>query len=404
MSQRRRVGISAATVVLLVGVAAVSPSAAASEGTTSGGLEIPQVASDSPAPAADESTASDVAAYAERFAVPMEEAHRRLGLQEDIDKVREHAQEVSGPAWAGLRIEHSPSFRIVISVTSTDGLDVSAAIRETDLVADEIEIRQVEHSLDELLNEARKIREANLGLAMDTSINEALNVVEVFVTRNAEGYLPVVVDVDSEKASVIAVDQLATPSANIYAGLHLSSCTAGFTVRNSSWTKGITTAAHCTNTLSYSGTSLPYVSGSLAQTNDVQWHTTPGFTDKNWAYDGIWGGSTPYYRTITSTVSRGSQDVGDWVCKYGKTTGYDCGEIISRTYCPNWVGSCWDTFIRVDGGTKDLSSPGDSGGPVYYSSQAWGIHSGAVGSGSIHDMIYMAVNYVSNLGLTVLTS
>ncbi|HJL89389.1 MAG TPA: hypothetical protein QF905_03550 [Acidimicrobiales bacterium] len=53
---------------------------------------------------------------------------------------------------------------------------------------------------------------------------------------------------------------------------------------------------------------------------------------------------------------------------------------------------------------KDLSSLGDSGGPVFLVGAAWGIVSGATGANNVDDLIYMPINYVSNLGLTVLTS
>ena len=46
--------------------------------------------------------------------------------------------------------------------------------------------------------------------------------------------------------------------ANIYGDLALSLCTSGFSVKNSAGAKGITTAGHCGNNLSYDGTNLPY--------------------------------------------------------------------------------------------------------------------------------------------------
>jgi hypothetical protein len=121
---------------------------------------------------------------------------------------------------------------------------------------------------------------------------------------------------------VIEDDQTGRPGADIYGGLALSTCTSGFSVRhNSSGSLGIVTAAHCPNSQSYLGSSLPFQSEAWGGWYDQQWHTAPGFVVRNWMYDG--SGT----RSITSRTLWGYQYVGEFVCKYGKTTGYGCGTI-----------------------------------------------------------------------------
>jgi hypothetical protein len=82
--------------------------------------------------------------------------------------------------------------------------------------------------------------------------------------------------------------------------------------------------------------------------------------------------------------------------KYGRTTGFDCGKIIIRDFCPGYVPNVVCTFIVAsnDDG-HDLSSPGDSGGPVYTGDTALGIISGERFDNQV---IYMAQNFESGFG------
>ena len=59
-----------------------------------------------------------------------------------------------------------------------------------------------------------------------------------------------------------------------------------------------------------------------------------------------------------------------------------------------------DTFVRVNGYGAILSAPGDSGGPWFLEDIAYGINSGAFSDG---DAIYMPINYIDRLGVSVLT-
>ena len=90
--------------------------------------------------------------------------------------------------------------------------------------------------------------------------------------------------------------------------------------------------------------------------------------------------------------------VGDPVCKYGRTTGYTCGTIESKTYDPDGSETQFAaTFIYVDGGDVNLSEPGDSGGPWFYGTSAYGIHHGGLGN----DSVFMAQNYMRVLDIRV---
>lgn len=209
-------------------------------------------------------------------------------------------------------------------------------------------------------------------------------------------------------------DQHLVTTADLYAGLTLTNssgafqCTSGFSVRSGS-TLGVATAAHCINSLYYLGGSIPFVSpAAYGGSHDEQWHTSGGNTIRNLAFDGE--GSSPY-RTITAKYSRGNQALNSLYCKYGRSTQYDCGYLISKTIVgamPNAIA----TSMRLHRDGVDLSSPGDSGGPVYTANGALGIIHACIStdpqcddSTLKDDMVYVASNYVeSGLGVLILTS
>ena len=129
------------------------------------------------------------------------------------------------------------------------------------------------------------------------------------------------------------------------------------------------------------------------------WPTLPPpFTHEfvNRVYDGT------YHRLITSAKSRSQQSVGEYVCKYGRATRRTCGNIASKNhqlYSP-YGGNVW---IKVHKDGVNLSSGGDSGSAWYGGNAAYGIHHGGAGDGAL-DAVYMAINYIDYLNLSVITS
>ena len=208
-----------------------------------------------------------------------------------------------------------------------------------------------------------------------------------------------------EKVDIIKVGHLSIPNAGIYGGLGLSTCTSGFSVSYADGTKGITTAAHCNDSQSFNGTDLPHEGSAEGASADVQWHTAPGFTAENRIKI---GSST---RSITGTVNRNNQPIAAYVCKYGKTTGYACGQIVDKNYrrgslCSDGRACYWSaTWMKVgrDSGSFPTAG-GDSGGPWFSGNQAWGIHAASQAVNGKVYAIYMAINYLSHIGTTVLTN
>jgi hypothetical protein len=96
----------------------------------------------------------------------------------------------------------------------------------------------------------------------------------------------------------------------------------------------------------------------------------------------------------------GIEGVAMTLCKYGLTTFYTCGEVESKNAWAFWVGPPWESgnYISVNDCDTDMSSPGDSGGPVFNGNLAYAIVSGEQFGGLLcHDeLVAGALNYAEN--------
>lgn len=359
-------------------------------------LEVPLVKD------AQASLKKDAEMYASEQGVTVEEALRRLTLQDAIGDLDAELALNEQATFAGLWIQHAPQYRVIVQFTQ-DGEETIKPYIENGPLAELVELRTAKLTLVELeaSQDAAMDEIHDLGIRADSGIDVYENRVEVYVTDQT----PLDVALQTTNTSlhnaivVLTVDELSNPEADIYAGRPLSTCTTGYSVQNSSGTKGITTAAHCGNSQSYNGTALTFRAELYTGEYDVQWHTGSGLTYRPWAYDGLYDTQTPQFRIITGTRSRTNQALDEYVCKYGKTTGYTCGYIKDKNYRSSSPSNATATYIRVSNPGVNLSEGGDSGGPWYRGSIAYGIHHTGIGD----DATYMAINYISGLGLTVLT-
>lgn len=351
----------------------------------------------------EEALERDAAGYAAAQGVTQEEAVRRFELQEKVGYLQAALLEEEKDSFAGLWIEHTPEFRVVVRFTEAPAGDrLKKALKGTEL-ASLVVLEGAKYSLAELSakQSAALYLARQLGFVVEVDINIKTNLVELYLTESQA--------LESRLASagvelpagvvVFQVARLSVSEVDIYGGLAISTCTTGFSVKNAANTRGVSTAAHCNDAQSYAGNALTFQSADRTGNQDVQWHTAPGLTVTNQFNV---GGSV---RSCTATKSRTNQAVGNYVCKYGKTSGYTCGSISSTSYLSTTVTDGQATFIRVnnDQGYADLSSGGDSGGPWFNSNTAYGTHVGTP-TGDDNDAFYMAINYITSLGVTVLTA
>ena len=348
----------------------------------------------------------DAQGYASNTGVSIDEALRLFQLQEIAGKLDAELSTNETGTFAGLWVEHTPEFRVVVQFTRDGEETIKPYLKQHTELANIVEVRTANVSLADLQRaQANASYSARaLDIPVESGINVYNNSVELYLTKADRSRFDDALQRRevrlSDKVRVITVEAEAMGilEADIYGGLPLSPCTSGFSVKKSDGTKGITSAGHCPNTQTYNGDGLTFESEKLTGSYDIQWYTTPGYTVTNkirWWSDGT-------TRDITATKSRSSQVIGGYVCKYGKTSHYTCGYISDKNF--EYHGQA--TFIRVNNtaGYDDLSSGGDSGGPWFLTGDAYGTHVGAP-TVDPNDAIYMAVNYVeSGLGVTVMTS
>lgn len=171
-------------------------------------------------------------------------------------------------------------------------------------------------------------------------------------------------------------------------------------MENLQGTRYVSTAAHCANNIYYAGGfDLDYVTGTESGSFDTQIHTAgSGHTIRNWAYDGQTQPNN--YRQIQNKLTRAEQVVGATYCKYGRKTGYDCGELLNKNYiCGTPLAQF--TCMRLERFGVDMAGAGDSGGPVMTGLFALGMNHACITSsgscdtpGETHPLVYIATNHM----------
>ena len=343
----------------------------------------------------------DATTYAQQTGVSVDEAVRRIAIERAAGELDAALTADESAAFAGLWIQDKPSYRVIVRFT--DGASegrLQARIAGGPLEG-LVDVRPARFSLAQLEAKQKETRKntERARVQQNSDINVFENKVEVLT-----------LDPDKLKANLASVNakipdgvelrrvaRLAVAETAIHGGVSLSTCTAGYTVRSGSGELGISTAGHCSNSQSYQGVSLPFRGEDINGDQDVQWHSACDLFEVTNQFNSGIG-----LRSVTGTVARTSQAIGSLVCKYGMTTGRTCGWIQSKNIDlgPNHNA----TFIRVDSrsSSNNLSEQGDSGGPWFVEDKAYGIHYGAAPDDA-NDSVYMAINYISTLGVSVLT-
>lgn len=346
---------------------------------------------------ADVQAHTDEASYARAHDVTLDDATQRLALHGDAAKLDRQLAESEPSTFAGLWIQHQPTFRIIVLFTIDGAKTLAPYVAGTPL-ADLTEVRPAKYALHHLEEDLDITSPIARELGMDLSLNVMDNRLDLYPTPSSDPSELVGRMIPSS----VRVDEIvrsSRPTVDIYAGLFLTTCTSGFTVyENYGLRLGITTAAHCQDAQSYNGTALTYKRGRYEKSHDEQLHGTIGFSTKPEFKTGP--GSV---RPVRGRVNRLDQPINGYVCKYGVSTGYTCGYIQTRQHQPSYIQDANPTFVRVapHNDYPDMTNGGDSGGPVFLVSNAYGLVHGQWGAPWCEcDLIYTAINFVEN-GLDV---
>lgn len=158
---------------------------------------------------------------------------------------------------------------------------------------------------------------------------------------------------------------------DIYGGQAWSGCSVGFSVTRGS-TQGFVTAGHCGRrgaSVTINGTRVGSLQGSSYPGDDMAWGNVRSSDTLQPFVSRYNGGSVLDVRVNGTQVAA----IGASVCRSGRTTGYRCGQIVSRNASVNYGSG------RVSGLTQSTACAGrgDSGGAwISGNGQAQGVTSG----------------------------
>ena len=380
----------------------------------------------------------DAAEYAQRFGVPFDEALRRMRAQGDSVPATDALRETFKDRWAGIAIEHLPTYRIVVLLTGTDPVpeqSVMAGGMTVPIVFRTGAVATREAVLAAITRYQAKIRDSlphPPGLGVDQRTGELVVMTasaDADLDRNGElrariaamTGVPVRIDVVDRPPVDMAQDQVVPVPTFIPAPVDGGAieggarvvgtvdgkryaCTTGFVVSDGV-RNGVVTAAHCPDTLSYVGKRpsdgsreewpLAFVGQWGWGYQDVQVNVA---TAPDAGYAPLFYADTAktLARPVATWRYRTSTRAGDFVCHRGERTGYSCAVIAMVDFAPAGDlcgGACLPTWVAVEGPT---CKAGDSGAPVFEGSTALGLVKGGTyrRDGTCLFYYYMSTDYL----------
>ena len=356
-----------------------------------------------------EALAQDAAEYARLNGVGLDEAMRRLRAQEESVAATDRIQAAYRDRLAGISIEHQPEYRILVLLTGPEpvadetiragGMSVPIVYRTGAPATRE----QMLAAMSEHRAAIRELAPRARGMGLDPRTGEL--VLLLHATEDRAG-------LEAELESLMQVPVRlrildgADADLGVEGGWRVEGddpgsgrryyCTTGFVVTDQART-GIVTAAHCPDTLSYrnaDGADIPleFVGQWGARYQDVQVHVGGGAQQPLFHADK----SRNAVRRLTSWRNRTSTRAGDAVCHRGESTGYSCSQVELTDFAPPGElcgGPCDATWITVTGPT---CRGGDSGGPIFNGTIAFGIVKGGnySRSGRCNFYYYMSTDFL----------
>jgi len=199
-------------------------------------------------------------------------------------------------------------------------------------------------------------------------------------------------------------------------------CTGGFTVHQiASGKTGIVTAGHCPDTLVYQDYPVPpsLIPSVILPTTlegrfwggeyDLQWHSFDGGLNANAVFC---KNTQDCGEVVILKIPKPS--IGTVACHMGATTGSSCGVVVSNEWTYAGTSTCNNPdqttcpsgeWLRIEGPNL-LCAGGDSGGPVFRGSTAYGLLKAAWDNqpsiGECGGIVVMPINRVTAKGFLIL--
>ena len=386
----------------MFGVVAARPAAAVATPPSAAAIQTPA-----------EALAQDATEYARLQGLGVAEAVRRLRAQEGSVAATDSLRAEFRDRLAGISIEHQPDYRIVVLLTGT------APVRDRFISASgsviPIVFRTGAVATHEQLTAALGLQQMTMravvrnsqGMGVDPRSGEIVVIASKAGLDDGQR-----AEKQAELAAIAGVPVrlrlIETEDVNsaVEGGSRVVgvdprdgrrySCTTGFVVTDSTRT-GIITAAHCPDDLTYldpNGGRVPlhFVGEWGALTQDVQVHLADAVQKGAFYVDR----DRKIVRPLTGRRTRASTRAGDIVCHRGESSGYSCAQVELVDFAPRvglCGGVCDPVWVTVAGPS---CRGGDSGGPIFAGTTAFGIVKGGSyrRSGACNFYYYMSTDYL----------
>ena len=343
----------------------------------------------------EQALAQDAANYAQRWSVTPDEALRRLGAQQDSVAVTDRLRAALAPRLAGISFEHRPQYRIRVLLTGTEPLAEQAALAAGSPLPIVFQLgaqatrAQALTALSTHQTALAATLPGSRGMGFDPRTGELVLVVSEATAAAADR--PATLARLRELTGVpVRIDAAGLPAlASVYGGGRVEglssedgrryACTTAFVVRKAE-RSGVLTAAHCPDALEYIGPDRRPIATEFAGhwgigRYDVQVNATAEADEPLFYADRRAGA----LRRLTAARTRESTRAGETVCHYGESSGYSCAEIELTDFAPPGAlcgGPCEPVWLTVAG---PQCRNGDSGGPVFLGTIAFGVTKGGSG-------------------------
>lgn len=355
--------------------------------------------------------------YVELFEVTLDEAETQATLDMIAGDMRVLAFESMADVFAGSWIDRDPHV-ISFAFTSDAEANLAELARAVGFPEpDRLRAVSARLGIAELREEQARILDAGSELypytsaetfeGFESSIDEIANEIVVF-GPDPDRYRQDLGEVVDDSFVRFEARHLGRPAClqtncdpSIYGGLATPSCTTGYTVvKSGSRETAITTAAHCRERASHGGEFFwgddPLFEQESGQIDTELWSLLERF----WVpKDDVWE-SNAVSRDIATVQNYWSMMIGSPVWKVGRTTQLTTGTI----------AELWISISSVPGSNTAIRATnhvqgGDSGGPVYFGSNAYGTIWGDSYDGSQYDTLFFAASWWSGvIGWSIATN
>lgn len=166
------------------------------------------------------------------------------------------------------------------------------------------------------------------------------------------------------------------PEASLGGGTKVNLCTAGFVIRNGSQ-RNLTTAGHCTDDPTYDDTDvsgndvtvdLETEDSHEGEWGDLERLSLPDESEHSFVNKFRYNTGADQFQFVYTIA--GIPEEGIWLTKFGQTTGYGS----ARVYRTNVSVNDIDRLVAMH---NQVTDGGDSGGPWFDGTEAYGIHFGS---------------------------